>query len=474
MVLLFQSLNETASSVSTTLVFVYFTSVFYSGYLMVRAFQRARLVQSIARWLLFAAYALLTWFGMQILLPVGPPAAFDPFTTSLRGLGEITQLVPARYWLILIALWLILRGASAARKGVGTFAIQRHFRLGVVMFLVYSFLAFATVGDLPGLGVFTIFLFATLLSMAAARVSILGRLRGGRRNPFSRSWFGSMTGAVAATIGVGLTAAMLATGRFLLFYRQLLLGFFFTVVTITLAPFLLILGLFANTPVEDMPAAPPTQELPPWEDDPGFLLDFGQRTTDQVDIIPPEYRIYFYWGLSAVGVMIVIGLFFGVQMLTRRRDTVEKTEYVIKSGDLLERLRKEFEKRRKAFQDSLTGANPLARGQQILAAARIRRIYAALIELAKTFGAGRDPAQTPLEYMDSLKSSLPAASGPIQAVTHAYLKIRYGELPEHSEEVQAVEKAWTQIQQAAIPAVKRYELKQKEEARERKRMEQVR
>lgn len=473
LVLIFQSLNAAAARTSTFFVYFYFTFVFYAAYQLVRAFQQARLMPRAARGLLLLTYVLLTWLGIRLLVPVETAAGFDPFTTSLRGLNDITTLIPARYWLMPILLWLFLRGSSAARKGVGTFAVQRHFRLGVVMFLLYSALAFTAMRDLPGLGIFTVFLFSTLLAMAAARISILGRLRGGRRNPFSRSWFGGMTTGVAITILAGLSAAMLATGRFLLFYRQVLIGLLFSAVTITLSPFLFILGLFADTQVEAAPAPPSTPELPPWEQD-GFMPQFSETLSKQVDIIPPEYRIYFYWGLTAVAILIVVGLFFGIRTVTRRREMVELTEYVLQPGDWLSRFRKDLERRRKEIQDSLFGASRLARGQQLLAAARIRRIYAALIELAETFGAPRDPAQTPLEYMGVLQRRLPAAQQDIRTITDAYLKVRYGELPEHADEVRIVDNAWTNVQAISVPAVKAHEIRMKEEEKERKRMEQAR
>jgi hypothetical protein len=268
---------------------------------------------------------------------------------------------------------------------------------------------------------------------------------------------------------------MLTTGRFLTFYRQVLLGIFLTAVTITLAPFLFILGLFADIPFDATPVELPAEpELPPWEDDTGFLLDFTESTSERIDILPPDFRVYFYWGMTALAILIIVSLFFSIRTMARRRQAVEMTEYIIQPGDLLSRLRREFEKRRKDLQDSLRGANPLARRQQILAAARIRQIYSALIELAATFGAPRDPAQTPLEYLGVLKRGLSSAGNDLQIITEAYLKIRYGELPEHAEEVQAVENAWKKEKQAAGPAVKAYEIKKKEEEKERKRMEQAR
>ena len=137
-------------------------------------------------------------------------------------------------WLAAALLWLFARGMNAGREGIGPFAVMRRFKLGVVMFIVYSFLAVTAVRELPGLGVFVVFLTATLLAMAAARVSVLGRMRGGRRSPFSRGWFWNLAAAIAATVATGFSVALLATGRLALFSRNLLANSILIVIMIAM------------------------------------------------------------------------------------------------------------------------------------------------------------------------------------------------------------------------------------------------
>jgi hypothetical protein len=84
--------------------------------------------------------------------------------------------------------------------------------------------------------------------------------------------------------------------------------------------------------------------------------------------------------------------------------------------------------------------------RQALAAARIRRIYAQLMDLAEKLGVSRPASQTPLEYLPRLQSLFPEESGNVSTITDAYLRIRYGELPELDEEVRKVTQAWKQVQ----------------------------
>ena len=81
----------------------------------------------------------------------------------------------------------------------------------------------------------------------------------------------------------------------------------------------------------------------------------------------------------------------------------------------------------------------------MLAAARIRRIYIQLMELCGDLGKSRPAALTPLEFLPVLMDLFPGFENDLQIITQAYLRVRYGELPETRMEVNQVEAAWAQI-----------------------------
>jgi len=81
----------------------------------------------------------------------------------------------------------------------------------------------------------------------------------------------------------------------------------------------------------------------------------------------------------------------------------------------------------------------------MLAAARIRRIYARLMKLSTRLDNPRPPSRTPIEFLASLNQLFPTLGSELELITFSYVKIRYGELPEPSEEVVMVEQAWRHI-----------------------------
>ena len=83
--------------------------------------------------------------------------------------------------------------------------------------------------------------------------------------------------------------------------------------------------------------------------------------------------------------------------------------------------------------------------RQMLAAARIRQIYAQLLDLCRRAGQKRPPAQTPLEFAVTIESLFPERKEEIILITQAYLKVRYGEFPENDQEVEQVVSAWNKI-----------------------------
>jgi hypothetical protein len=83
----------------------------------------------------------------------------------------------------------------------------------------------------------------------------------------------------------------------------------------------------------------------------------------------------------------------------------------------------------------------------MLAAARIRRVYSQLMDLGALLGKPRPPAFTPLEYLPRLDQLFPNHAVELRLMTGAYLKVRYGELPEYQEEVERVEAAWKVVQE---------------------------
>lgn len=81
-------------------------------------------------------------------------------------------------------------------------------------------------------------------------------------------------------------------------------------------------------------------------------------------------------------------------------------------------------------------------------AVSIRRIYRNMLIAAETNGYPRLETETPFEFLNTLAQAWPEYQKETQLITNAYVKIRYGELPETKEERQAIKDAWRTLEQS--------------------------
>lgn len=80
-------------------------------------------------------------------------------------------------------------------------------------------------------------------------------------------------------------------------------------------------------------------------------------------------------------------------------------------------------------------------------AVSIRHTYRQMCRAATVNGYPRDKAETPYEYLKTLRQVWPANMDDIQLITTAYIKIRYGEFPETEEDLNQIWQAWHRLQQ---------------------------
>lgn len=86
--------------------------------------------------------------------------------------------------------------------------------------------------------------------------------------------------------------------------------------------------------------------------------------------------------------------------------------------------------------------------RQWRAAASIRRIYEAMCRAAAAAGFPRLEAETPYEYLATLARAWPQNVGDSRLITEAFIRIRYGELPETQAELDAIRVAWKRLESA--------------------------
>lgn len=102
------------------------------------------------------------------------------------------------------------------------------------------------------------------------------------------------------------------------------------------------------------------------------------------------------------------------------------------------------------------GPDETGRGMQLLqrlglwrrwhAAASIRRIYQQMLKAAAASGYPRVDSETPYEYLSTLAKLWPDNRSDWQLITEAYVKVRYGQLPETRAELDEIVKAWQRLE----------------------------
>jgi uncharacterized membrane protein YeaQ/YmgE (transglycosylase-associated protein family) len=156
--------------------------------------------------------------------------------------------------------------------------------------------------------------------------------------------------------------------------------------------------------------------------------------------------------LWSVILAVVAGILIWVVMQIRkdrqRRTLDEEQQSILSGGDLLRLIQAFLRQRWDNLMEGVANVVDVRRRLRARAAARIRQIYADLLELADELDCSRQEAQTPFEFLPVLERSLPGVSDELEMITYAYIKVRYGQLPEDHQEVVEIEEAWSKVNEA--------------------------
>jgi hypothetical protein len=83
-------------------------------------------------------------------------------------------------------------------------------------------------------------------------------------------------------------------------------------------------------------------------------------------------------------------------------------------------------------------------------AVSIRRIYRQMMALADAGGYPKLDVETPYEYLATLDKAWPQNRPESRIITNAYVKVRYGEIPETANELAEIKQAWDRLQKAQV------------------------
>ncbi len=349
---------------------------------------------------------------------------------SVSTFTGVLTLVPNELIVILAVLYAWRRGVIASvRDPLDPAGTAHAFRLGILAFVVHALIyrnehSRLLVEALP------LFFGAALTGIGLARADRLSAARGGGRSPFTGRWLAALLLVTVATtglgvvIGVGLQTPAAsgladATAEGLRRAAEAVLvaltplavaaGALIEIVFRLLREWLGVDLAMPDLSVLRRPEPPPMPEPGPA---PAWLVTYG-----------PTLRV-----AGTLAVLLAIAL--AALRTTRRgparglqpfQDQVEP----IPAGASAES--------RKGGLAEILGGRSLRR--RFLAAQTVRRLYQRLLRLGEARGAHRHTSKTPYEFIEDLLRVFPDHGSEVRALTEAYVRVRYGELPEDEQEV---------------------------------------
>jgi hypothetical protein len=454
----FRSLTPETYAVNALRVLITLTIIVFCSHLLVRIMNYLHLKKSIRQGLMVTFLIIGSYIGIKTLIYAHEPVSLSELVSRpIRNFADLQLLIPVEFIVIITVMIGIWRGVSLAQEHIGPSSVMGHFWMGIVMFVVFIFFITIITGENAG-EFFYLFLFSSLVGVSAARMTVVGMVRGGKENRFNGSWFLGIVLAALLVIALSSILGGTIADKFT-WIGSLFFGLFSSIILlvwIIISPvitFLItILGeLFQNSQIiKDLGDS--LQKLN------NLMRGLGQKISDWAGQSGIE-KFISQWGpiiktiiLVSLIILVIVGivLWMAIKLWKdrRRRLVGDEEKSNLKGGNIFQALLEMLLQGWNRTISSLDQLTNLRQRKRIRAAARIRQVYAELLELCDSLGQPRPDAVTPLEFVPKLEHIFPEFHLEIGLITQAYLDVRYGLLPETQNEIISIEAAWKKVHTA--------------------------
>ena len=435
-------------------VFLVFGGILLFSYLVTRVMNHLNLRMMLQRIIFVGVILISMLVGLELLIYTHETLSLgELLSREIHNFRDVASLIPPEFILLLIVLFVCWRGMLFVGKHIAPENVIGSFRTGVFLFVIYGvFFAFS---DSAPIFTLYIFLFFSLLAMSIARISILGVLRGGQSIPFNKQWFLGIIVIVLAIVSVSAVAVSLLKDQGFNFIFDIF-TWLIRLLVLVITPLMWLMTwviehIWDWLNIEMMflifiEAIKRLQSILVEVMDTinSWFGKMGSADLRQFFISLGVAKPYILWGTILIFAILLL--------LTIRRhfwndQEEDDGEYqsLLDQEDMFGLLRSALRKGLGKVVDGLEQIMRLRHARRMLAAARIRRIYSHLMDLSAKLGQPRPPSRTPLEFIPDLVSIFPTLSMELGTITNAYLRVRYGELPETHQEVERVETAWKRV-----------------------------
>jgi hypothetical protein len=348
----------------------------------------------------------------------------------------------AIFAIVVISWW---RGISLVGRRVDFRDTGLRFRTGI---LLVALLVAGVAGAFLSWSVtpfVLLFLFSGLLAVVMSRVEQLELNRSGRSFPMGPRWLivvagvagllvfftGILTGYISSDSVlevVGWLAPIWAAAVFLIAAVT-------SMVSYMLVPIILFLEWLIGLIPFDF--APPDEAVTDFGSDSALATLQPEQLVEQVpQLVETSQRLLPF--LIMVFVVLLVSLALGRLFQMARRTAQSDSSSI-------------------SPMDGFSGLETPSLGRRLLdrlgfinrwrSATSIRRIYQAMCDTAADYGYPRSESETPYEYLETLAQAWPNSKEYTEVVTEAYVRVRYGEIPETEEEMNQIVLAWEQLKE---------------------------
>lgn len=386
---------------------------------------------------LYPSYALLglRWVGQLI-----------------HDIRAVPLAVPPQLLIWFAGLFLWWRGLKLAQSGLWWGTVGVHFRLGVVAWMLFLILS-AFVQPFASLNLLLAYFYFGLLAIALARAHELGQIRGGMRAPFTSSWLLILLGGATLVLFLGLLTSSLFsldhTQSALQALRPILelvgnairdaVLFVLYLIFILVTQVVMAIRRLLNPQAEEVEL-----ELP----------DFSglEKLEEQTDWAKYAEALKLSRDVVLIGAVIlaILLVFWAVRRQMRRRaaDRQMTRESLWSSANLMDDLAAMLKGGLRKLRDGAGNLHLFAERYRLFS---IRQIYASLNLLAAERGAPREAAQTPHEYIQTLKSAWPEQTEELGLLTESYVQAHYGQRSDTADALRQAREAWDKLRAAGSP-----------------------
>ena len=375
----------------------------------------------------------------------------------LRRFGSETvnllQRIPVSLVIYLTGFYLWWRGIQLAQRSLSVESVGFSFRLGIIAFLwlFLSRLFFSAPDAVPF--AFLYFLIG-LMVMGLARVEDVTTSAVGIRTPFNLAWMGILGFSALAVSGLSIVAVKVFSLENIAAWMRALRPVFRWVTRLT-SPLQAIvasilewaLGFF----IRMFNRAFVGGRLPESTGVGEFfeaLREFQNRTPAQGTLLVWQIIQWVTFALGFILILAIVAFSIGRAQRALQESRVAQHEAAWHTG-AFQGAQEAIGSRLKRLREQLSAQLARLRREEY-SLVSIRKTYASLARLASAAGYPRREAETPYEYVASLREAFPQSSQEIQLITGAYVRVHYGQRSFQPQYVQQVRDAWLTIRARQI------------------------